>query len=615
MPELGGLENVDLALVGLYFLAALLLGAFLARKAARGISDYFLGGRTMPWWAIGMSGTASNFDMTGTMIIISFIYAIGLQGFWVSMRGGMCLPLGVLMVYMGKWLRRSNVMTTAEWMTLRFGTGREGDVARLLSAVSNIIVTMAFLVYFVKGTGKFLAIFLPFTPDVCALLMIAVAITYTVLSGFYGVIYTDVMQECMILGASVFVGYQAIALPNHAEVMAFAGDRWADFTPQWTAAPMGWLENPGIYHMFGLCIVFWIARGIFEGVGGLTGGYMPQRYYATRNDREAGLLTAEWVVLLFFRWLLIVGTAVLGLSIALSNPEIANLLDSDPEKTLPVVLSQAIPVGLRGLLVAGLMAAAMSTFDSTVNAGVAYWVRDIYQAHIRPAAEKKALMRQSYTATIVFAVVAVLLGLTIRNINEIWSWITGPLSAGLFAPLILRWYWWRFNGYGFAISTGVGLVASILLRILAPDMAFYLSFAISMVASLAAGVGGAYMTHPTSSETLRAFWRQIRPFGLWGRVTREIDAPAVLKARSESRRDMVNVVLAIAWHLVGVVAVISLVLHRWSTLAPAGGVFVVLAVVLFFTWYKHLQTATDASAQSREIVSPSSAAGSMRPME
>jgi Na+/proline symporter len=600
MPDFGGLTNLDLGIIVAYFLLIVAAGVVLARRASKGIPAYFLGGRTIPWWAMGMSGTASNFDMTGTMVIISFVYAIGLQGFWVSMRGGMCLPLGVLMVYMGKWLRRSNVMTTAEWMELRFGTGREGSLARLLSAVSNLVVTMAFLVYFVKGTGKFLSVFLPFEPDTCALLMIGIAITYTTLSGFFGVIYTDVLQEVMILIASIYVGYRALMLPGHTDVLAFAGSSWSSFAPNWTAEPMTWLANPDIYHMFGLCVVFWVFRGIFEGVGGLTGGYMPQRYYAARSDREAGLLTAEWILLLLFRWMLIVGAALLALGLSASNTGLAETLRQDPEQALPLVLSHALPAGIRGLLVAGLIAAAMSTFDSTVNAGVSYWTRDIYQRYLKPQASDAALMRQSYGGTLVFALIAVALALGIKNINEIWSWITGPLSAGLFGPIILRWYWWRFNGYGFALSTATGLIVSLGTKLLAPGMPFYLSFVITLAASVAAGIIGSCATAPTAQATLVRFWRRVRPFGLWRPVVRDVDPDTARCAKRESGTDGVNVVLAIPWHVTGVVAVISLLLHRWTACAVSGAAFLVLGCVLYLTWYRNLQAPNAAAVQARE---------------
>ena len=599
METYGALATIDYVILVVYFLAIVAAGVYFSKKAAQGIDAYFLGKRSIPWWALGMSGTASNFDMTGTMVITSFFFAIGLQGFWVAMRGGMVLPLGILMIYMGKWMRRSRVMTNAEWMELRFGSGRQGQLARLLSAVSTIVVTLAFLVYFVKGTGLFLSIYLPLSPTACALLMMAVALTYTAISGFYGVIYTDVIQEVLILGVSLYVGYLAFTLPDHAQVLEQAGPGWSDFAPRWTAEPMTWLANPDVYRFFGLCIVFWIARGIFEGVGGFTGNYMNQRYFAARNDRETGLMSAEWVVLLFFRWSLVIGTVLLGLSLARRSPEIGELLARDPEKTLPVVLGQAIPAGVRGLLVAGLVAAAMSTFDSTINSGVSYWVKDIYQRHLRPRAERRELMLQSYLGTLVFAAVAVILALGVKNIDDIWAWITGPLSAGLFVPIILRWYWWRFNGYGFALATAAGLAVSVWTQT-RPEMPFYEAFLAAAAASLLAGVAGSLATPATDPETLERFWRRIRPFGFWGRVRARLEPELTERVGLRNTIDVLAVPFAVAWQLSGVVAVISLLLRKWTTFAAAAAVFALLSYVLYFTWYRNLQTREEGEAQALE---------------
>jgi SSS family transporter len=587
------LTTIDQVVVAAYFLLIISAGFILRRLAARGLTDYFLAGRRVPWWVLGMSGTASNFDMTGTMVVISFVYAIGLQGVWVSMRGGMCLPLGILMVFMGKWLRRSKVMTNAEWMELRFGSGRDGHVARLLSALSNLVVTLAMLVYFVKGTGKFLAVFLPFSPDTCALLMLGVGLLYTTLSGLYGVIYTDVLQEVLMLAASLFVGYYAFVLPDHSATLAYAGPDWNSFLPRWQAEPMDWLHDPTMYQFFGLCIIFWMARGIFEGFGGFTGGYMTQRYFAARNSREASLLTAQWILLLLFRWALIVGVALLALALARQQADVAAELGRDPERTLPVVIGHVIPAGLRGLMVAGLIAAAMSTLDSTLNAGAAYWVRDIYQRYLRPEATKAQLLRQSYVATIGLAVVSVALALGIRNINEIWGWITGPLSAGLFAPVILRWYWARFNGYGFALSTAAGLVAAVAQKAFWPTLPLYYSFPLVWLLSLAVGVVGALATPATSPEVLAAFWQRVRPFGWWRQVTASQPTAAGRRFAGQSFeniRDSLVWLLAVAWHLTGVAVVVALLLHRWSALVVSGLLWLSWTVLLYGLWYRYLDT-------------------------
>ena len=589
MRSLGTLSPLDQLIIIAYFVMILAVGIYFSGKAAKGINEYFLGGRKIPWWAIGMSGTASNFDMTGTMVIISFFFAIGLQGFWVAMRGGMALPYGILMVYMGKWLRRSRVMTTAEWMKLRFGDGRAGKTARLLSAAANIIVTLSLLVYFIEGAAKFLAIYIPFSPIVCSILLIAIAVIYTTMSGFYGVIYTDIVQEILVLIVSIYIGYQAFTLPDHAQVIASASyPGWSSFIPRWQAAPMTWLDNPLIYQAFGLCIIFWIARGLFEGTGGFSGGYTPQRFYATKSDREAGLLTAEWILLLLFRWILVMGTVILGLKLALSDPAIAGLLAADPEKTLPIVVSEAIPSGIRGILIAGLVAAAMSTFDSTINAGVSYWIRDIYQVYLNPRADEKTLIRQSYFSTIAFAVIALVLSQAISNINEIWSWITGPLSAGLAGPIVMRWYWWRFNGYGFAIATATGLMTSVLIKITTPDMAFSLAFLTTLGISLFSGIAGSYLTQPTEMSTLKNFWLQIRPFGFWGKVRNQVDMKIVKKSHTENAIDLSNILFAVIWQLSGVVTVISLLLHQWFSASISAILLLGFSIFLYFNWYKKL---------------------------
>ena len=107
------------------------------------------------------------------------------------------------------------------------------------------------------------------------------------------------------------------------------------------------------------------------------------------------------------------------------------------------------------------MAAAMSTFDSTVNAGAAYWVKDLYQTYLNPKASEKDLIFQSRMSSFGIVFLALLFSLTIKNINEIWGWITMGIGAGMFIPQVIRWYWWRFNGYGFAIGTAVGMSAAV----------------------------------------------------------------------------------------------------------------------------------------------------------
>ena len=151
---------IDYSIVAVYLLSIVLVGVYLKGKASSGIESYFLGSRNIPWWALGASGMASNTDIAGTMIGVALVYAMGTAGFFIEIRGGVVLVLAFFMIFMGKWTRRSQVMTTAEWMKYRFGSGKQGDTARLLSAISNIIFTIAMVSYFAIGAGKFAGEFL-----------------------------------------------------------------------------------------------------------------------------------------------------------------------------------------------------------------------------------------------------------------------------------------------------------------------------------------------------------------------------------------------------------------------------------------------------------------------
>jgi solute:Na+ symporter, SSS family len=240
---------------------------------------------------------------------------------------------------------------------------------------------------------------------------------------------------------------------------------------------------------------------------------------------------------------------------------------------------QALPTGLRGLLMAGLVAAAMSTFDSTINAGASYWVRDFYQLYFNQRASEKELIRQSRAATVFLAGAGLVMALSVSNIDAIWSWITGPLSAGLFAPVLLRWYWWRFNGWGFAFSTAAGLLAALVLRIGNQAWPLYVTFPVVWSISLAAGIIVSLATEPTDHSTLINFARRIQPFGLWR---------AVWRFGGEKKSDrsgwfhILLTLVAICWHLSGVAGVISLVLHKWISLLISALVFLTAGAVLTF---------------------------------
>ncbi len=511
---------LDYSIVIVYILAMVVVGLLMQRRASEGIDSYFLGNRKLPWWVLGASGMASNMDISGTMINTAFVFAMGASGFFVEIRGGVTLIMAFLMIFQGKWNRRAEVMTLAEWMHFRFGKEKDGDVARIIAAISIIIMTVAMITYFAIGSGKFVGEFLGIPAFMglssqfwAATLMIVLAMIYTVASGLYGVVWTDVFQGLLIFGAIIYMcvlAFTQFTLPETFmisvplrdggfQAIQTTRDAWTSIVPPWNRHFLP--ESAySIYNLFGVAILFYLLKVTIEGSGG-TSQYMIQRFFASRSDRESGLLSLFWTVLLAFRWPFIMAIAIMGVVLGTQQGVI-----QDPENVLPVVINRLVPIGLKGVLVAGLMAAAMSTFDSTVNAGAAYWVKDLYQTYINPKATERQLMLHSRWSSVILVVLGLLFMLAVKNINEIWGWITSSLGAGLLLPILARWYWWRMNGYGFAAGTVVGMVAAVIQRLVAPEIPEYFSFVFATVCSLFGMVVGTYLTNPTDESVLLAFY-------------------------------------------------------------------------------------------------------------
>ncbi len=593
---------IDYTIVVLYLVGMVIVGLVVQKKASAGIDSYFLGNRSLPWWMLGASGMASNLDVSGTMINTAFIFALGASGFFIEIRGGVTLIMAFLMIFMGKWNRRAQVMTLAEWMHFRFGKGLQGDIARLIAAVSSIVVTVAMITYFAIGSGKFIGEFLGIpalfglsSQFWAATLMIVLAMIYTVASGLYGVVWTDVIQGVIIFGTILIICFLAItkyALPEVFSVsipmkdgtfqaIQTTREAWTNVIPQWKLN-LDPNSSYAIYNLFGIAILFYLLKVTIEGSGG-TGGYMIQRYFAAKSDREAGLLSLFWTFLLSFRWPFIAAIAIMGIAYGQSHGVIG-----DPEIVLPVVVEQLVPIGVKGFLVAGLMAAAMSTFDSTVNAGAAYWVKDIYQAYLNPGATQKQLMRHSRWASILIVASGLLFSLAIKNINEIWGWITMSIGAGMIIPQLVRWYWWRLNGFGFAIGTLCGMIAAVIQRMVFPGWPEYFSFTFAASISLIGMLIGTYLTKPTEKDVLFSFYRTTRPFGFWGPVRQTLSPTSLEKIDEENRRDIISIFMAVPWQISLFLTWMMVVMRRWDLFAGLLVIVTVLSVGLYFNWFRFL---------------------------
>jgi Na+/proline symporter len=502
------------------------------------------------------------------------------------------------MGYMGKWVRRSNVMTAAEWMQTRFGSGPAGKLARTTSALIAVLFTACFIGYAYQGIGKFAAVYIPletlaqytsslrlqhiFTahePDCLAVLIIGISTLYVVLGGLYSVVVTDVVQTIILTIGSVFVA--CIAWSHLTpELMSGLPENWSSLSVPWRIEEFAGTDNAQ-FELFGALVIVWVMKGLLLNLGGPAQMYDAQRFLAVRNPRDAAKVGAAWSLFLIVRWAMCAGIALLAIT------GVAGVTDS--EKVMPLVLLKFLPTGLRGIVIAGLLAAFMSTFSSTVNSGASFIVRDLWQPYFHPDASEKKSVRFSYIATILLVLIGLGIGTQANSIAQIWSWMMMALGAGVVVPNVLRWYWWRMNGWGYAFGTLGGILLS-LVALLFPSAPVYYVFPLICAASLIASIAVSLATKATDEEILVGFYKSIRPFGFWKPIAMKTGlSKQELFSGSESlSRTTVNVLLAML-AITGLYLFPMYLVGRWYLYSAIWfGLAIVAIFTLKYTWYRFL---------------------------
>jgi len=358
------------------------------------------------------------------------------------------------------------------------------------------------------------------------------------------------------------------------------------------------------YGFFGFLVMMLLFKGILISTAGPAPNYDMQRVLSCKNPREASMMSG-WVnvVLTFPRYFLITGLTVLAL--AFFGDEIRNMgTNMDFERILPYALGRFVPAGLLGVLIAGLLAAYMSNFAATVNAAPPYFVNDIYKRFINPHASPKTYVRLSYLSSFMVVLLGILLGWYVTSVNNVVIWIVTALWGGYTASNVLKWYWWRFNGYGYLWGMAAGISASLtipaLLTKIDPLQAFGRSHSINLEVSVGFGVVfllsllgcflGTYLTAPEDEEVLKDFYRRVRPWGFWGPILKKVQQEDPSFQRNKDfPRDMFNIVVGIVWQIALVALPIYIVTWRLHAAAITAAVVAITSIILKFTWYNHLK--------------------------
>lgn len=600
------LATIDIVIIFAFLALTVGVGLWLSKLAGKNMKSYFLAGNDIPWYYLGLSNASGMFDVSGTMIAVAWMFVYGIKSAWIPWLWPVWNQI-FMMIFLAVWMRRSNVMTGAEWITFRFGNGLGGRISHIVTVLFAVTIVIAFMAYFVEGIGKFSAQFLPWdigfsiaslnisNENAYALIVIALTTLYTLKGGFYSVVGTEVVQfvimtvACLIVGVIAFnatTGEQiAAATPAGWNSLSFGWELGIDWGPLLPAAEQR-IHDDG-YDMFGMLFMLMLFKGVLASMAGPVPSYDMQRVLGTKSPSEAAkMFGITPVVLSFPRYFMIAGITVLAL--VYMDPQ--ELLQADGgfdfERVLPFAISEYVGPGFRGLLLAGLLAAFMSTFAAFINAGSAYVVNDIYRRYINPQANDKTYVKLGYWVTAIIVIVGVSFGLAGGNLQSRTDWIVGLLYGSYVASNVLKWIWWRFNGYGFFFGMASGMLGVALLPylmlVLDLDLLAIEQFPILFAFSLLGSILGCLLTQPDDEAVLKNFYRRTRPWGFWGPIKEKVMAEDMhFKPNNDFGRDMGNVVVGIVWQMTLVVIPMFFMIRENGQLAVA-----VLLLLLTSWWLK-----------------------------
>ena len=600
---------LDISIVLLYLGSMVTIGWVLRKKARQNKESYLMGSKSLPWYLLGLSDASDMFDISGTMWMVALCFIYGMKSIWIPWLWPVFNQV-FLMMYLSKWLRRSNATTGAEWLATRFGKDRKVNASHISVVIFALLGCFGFLAYGFVGLGKFMEIFIPWTsvqpyvpfhvspeyvPHIYGIIFTLFATFYSVIGGMHSIVIGDLIKYFILTVACIAVGVIAVLrlhghplpVPEGWHNPFFGKQLGLDWSKIISEANKKIAEDG--FSPFGFFFMMMLFKGVFASLAGPAPNYDMQKILSTRSPKEASKMTGfVSIVLLPIRYSLIIGLTVLALlnynQLNLSSPT-----GTDFEKILPTAIIQFIPAGIMGLLFTGLLGAFMSTFSGTLNAAQAYVVNDIYLKYINPKATNHEIILRNYAVGIAVVLLSILLGFFVKNVNSVLQWIVGALYGGYIAANMFKWYWWRFNASGFFWGMAAGITAALIFPYIFEGLPLYkwpLLFLISVIGCLA----GTFTAAPTDVETLKKFYTTVRPWGFWKPI--ELLVQKENPGFEPNRRfglDMFNVVIGIVAQCCLTIMPMYLVLWMKLPLLITVAILVVIILILKKTWWARLE--------------------------
>ncbi|MBK6449857.1 sodium:solute symporter family protein [Candidatus Brachybacter algidus] len=608
------LSWIDISMVLIYLVGMVCLGWYYRLKARESKDSYLMGKKKLPWYMLGLSDASDMFDISGTMWMVSLCFVYGLKSVWIPWLWPVFNQI-FLMMFLSKWLRRSNANTGAEWLVTRFGRIGKGIVGSHAVVVAFALIScLGFLAYGFIGLGKFIEIFIPWdivspyipfnipAPYVAhfyGIIFTLFATFYSVIGGLHSIVMGDVIKYIIMTAACLSIGYiamthlhdgvNALNVPLDWANPFFGKDLnmdWSNIIPQVNQKIID--DNFGLFSIFFMMMLF---KGVFASLAGPAPNYDMQKILSTRSPKEASKMTGfVSIVLLPVRYTMVTGLTVLGL-LYFDKINVADAAGKmDFEKVLPAVVNQFLPVGILGLVFTGLLGAFMGTFSGTLNAAQAYIVNDIYLKYFKKDASTNQIMRMNYLSGVVVVLLGIILGFFAKDVNSILQWIVGALYGGYIASNMFKWYWWRFNANGFFWGMASGIAAALCFPLIFPDTLPLYVWPLLFLISVIGAVVGTYTAPPVEKETLISFYKTVKPWGFWRPVhsmVMEEDPEFVPNKRF--KLDMFNVVLGIIVQCCLTLLPMYIILWMKLPLLMVIILIAIISVILKRTWWNKLE--------------------------
>lgn len=586
------LENIDWLIISAFFILSLAIGIIVSKKSGKDVTEFFLSGRKMPWWLLGISMVATTFSADTPNLVTDIVRTNGVAGNWIWWA---FLLTGMLTVFVyAKLWRRSEVLTDLEFYELRYsGKGAaflRGFRAFYLGAIFNVLIMASVCLAGIKIGGALLGL----SPVETLLITCTITVVYSSIGGLRGIIITDFFQFILAMVATFWAAYEIVNLPQVAGLTNLLNH--PDVIPKLNLIPD--IADTDLFiavFIIPLAVQWWAVWYPGAEPGG--GGYVAQRMLSAKDEKNA-----IWATLLFnfmhyairpWPWILIALASIVvfpdldSLRVAFPNTIVGNDL------AYPAMIS-FLPPGLLGLLVASLIAAFMSTISTHLNWGSSYLVHDFYRRFFVKGKSETHYVSMGRVFTVLLMVFSAFFALFLNNSLQAFGIIL-QIGAGTGLIFILRWFWYRVNVYSELTAMIVSFLVAIMFEFIIPNnFSVEEKLIIGVTITTVSWLIVTFITPPSSMETLQNFYKKIQPGGPgWKKVIEESEAKGINITGKKEKWDVPSGILCMLFGSISVYSILFGIGYLLYSKTTTGIIFMlisVVSVIVLMKFWKRLST-------------------------